>query len=206
MSDELYLSRLRFSLRDPTAQRILSDLYRLHRLIMSAFPTPSGRVLFRVEPEARNSEIAHVLVQGETRPVWSASQLPPGSAADAAKELRTTFEPGRRFRFRVLANPTLKKSAGQGKQGKRLGVATEDAQRSWFARKAGDGGFALVGILNIDNGNIESRKGEKTLTFRSVRFEGVLEVKEPGLFSAALRNGLGSAKGMGFGLLSLAPL
>lgn len=41
--------------------------------------------------------------------------------------------------------------------------------------------------------------------FLAVRFDGLLEVTDPGKFLETLRAGIGSAKGFGFGLLSLAP-
>jgi CRISPR system Cascade subunit CasE len=41
--------------------------------------------------------------------------------------------------------------------------------------------------------------------FYAVRFEGLLEVTDPGLFLEMLQDGVGSAKGFGFGLLSLGP-
>jgi len=38
-----------------------------------------------------------------------------------------------------------------------------------------------------------------------VRYEGLLQVTDPHLLVEAVRAGIGSAKGFGFGLLSLAP-
>ena len=38
----------------------------------------------------------------------------------------------------------------------------------------------------------------------AVRFEGVLQVVDPVAFQQTLRRGIGSAKGFGFGLLSIA--
>lgn len=42
--------------------------------------------------------------------------------------------------------------------------------------------------------------------FSAARFDGVLQITDAVAFRAALENGIGSAKGFGFGLLSLAPL
>ena len=42
------------------------------------------------------------------------------------------------------------------------------------------------------------------MTHQAVRFEGVLQVVDPVAFQQTLRCGIGSAKGFGFGLLSLA--
>ncbi|MEW6230411.1 MAG: type I-E CRISPR-associated protein Cas6/Cse3/CasE, partial [Bacillota bacterium] len=40
---------------------------------------------------------------------------------------------------------------------------------------------------------------------RSVRYDGVLRVKDPTLFKKALFGGIGPGKAFGFGLLSVAP-
>jgi hypothetical protein len=42
------------------------------------------------------------------------------------------------------------------------------------------------------------------MNFLSVQFDGVLEVKNPESLLSTIFNGFGSAKGLGFGLLSLA--
>jgi len=46
---------------------------------------------------------------------------------------------------------------------------------------------------------------ERRMRFVSAQFDGILQVREPELLLKALRNGIGSGKGLGFGLLSLAP-
>ena len=45
-----------------------------------------------------------------------------------------------------------------------------------------------------------------TQTHFAVLFEGVLEVNDPALLEKAIQEGIGSGKGFGFGLLSLAPV
>ena len=37
-------------------------------------------------------------------------------------------------------------------------------------------------------------------------FDGVLEVNDPDIFIKSIESGIGSAKGFGFGLLSIAPV
>jgi CRISPR system Cascade subunit CasE len=56
------------------------------------------------------------------------------------------------------------------------------------------------------NGHIH-RSAEEThpLCLLAVRFDGLLQVADPARLQAALRQGIGSGKGLGFGLLSLAP-
>jgi CRISPR system Cascade subunit CasE len=49
------------------------------------------------------------------------------------------------------------------------------------------------------------RSAQGGQTHVPVLFEGVLRVNDPAKLIEAVRNGIGSAKGYGFGLLSLAP-
>jgi CRISPR system Cascade subunit CasE len=44
----------------------------------------------------------------------------------------------------------------------------------------------------------------RKMTHLAVQFDGVLEVTDPAKFLETVRQGIGSAKGFGFGLLSLA--
>ena len=52
----------------------------------------------------------------------------------------------------------------------------------------------------------EDENEGKRATFNSVRFMGDVKVKDTGALRDALEAGLGSAKGYGFGLLSLRPV
>ena len=49
-------------------------------------------------------------------------------------------------------------------------------------------------------------RAKRDLTLFGVRFDGVLAVTDPDALTGAVRQGIGPAKGFGFGLLSLAPL
>ena len=50
-----------------------------------------------------------------------------------------------------------------------------------------------------------TKNGHTDGRFFAMRFDGLLGVTDPVQFLEALRAGIGSAKGFGFGLLSLAP-
>ena len=99
---------------------------------------------------------------------------------------------------------------GGGKKHKaRLGIFKEEDQQKWLEHKLESAGAALVSV-NIVNEQfargklfIEKEK-EKRMNFLSVQFDGVLEVRDPNNLVNTIFNGFGSAKGLGFGLLSLA--
>ena len=230
----MFLSKLELSIRQVLVRRDLASPYDMHKTLLSRgfdglTKEQIGRVLFRVDTDYR-SKLSVLLVQSETRPDWS--KLPEGYLASQADS--KTFDPqfhiGQKLRFRLRANPTKRVAAknerlGSVMLGKRVGLTTETEQIKWLLHKA-EGGFTLPGgwvpakhpeteepILlpnfrvdvvpegRIRNGKVGHREG----AFIAIRFEGVLNVADPVAFRTILENGIGTAKGYGFGLLSVAP-
>jgi CRISPR system Cascade subunit CasE len=194
----MYLSKLSL---DPRSRQVVSELnnrYQLHRTVMSAFdPEEPGRVLYRLEqPRARPP---HLLVQSPGPPDWSHVagerylRAPP-----ECKEFTPAFHGGQRLLFRLRANPTVKR------EGSRLGLLEDEDQRHWLERKGKANGFDPLDFRNTPEGFLRMERDSRTLTFYSVLYEGILQVHYPQEFLAALRSGLGPAKGFGFGLLSAA--
>jgi CRISPR system Cascade subunit CasE len=178
----------------------------MHRTILRAFPAAHasgpGRVLFRLEP-ARPGCPPTVLVQSDKRPDWSALAAIPGYLLAAeTKEVQLDLRQGQRLRFRLRANPTVKRD------GKRLGLLREEDQRRWLVRKADLCGFRPLDFLTrhvVWRTSLPSGADKPApQTHLSVDYEGVLEVTDPGRLEAAVARGIGPAKAYGLGLLSLA--
>lgn len=131
-----------------------------------------------------------------------------------------TFPVGRRLAFRLRANPTRKiatstkaqRLAGQKSNGRRVPLTKPEAQTVWLQRKAGAGGFKLLrtGITQVKSSlqNADGHKAEGKSTHRitlfGVQYEGILEVTDTQKFFQTLCSGIGPAKGLGMGLLSIA--
>lgn len=186
-------------------------------------------VLFRADADPRSGRIA-VLVQSQVEPDWS--QLPKDYLLNDFDELDNpalkrvdaaygSLVAGIRLRFRLRANPTRRvsqKSAGEKSNGfgKRVEIYGEEKQLDWLHRKGEQHGFKLLATRinpNIPNaranpeGKVIGRRGrsDSPMKFGSVLFEGELEITNDESFKEALRNGIGSGKAFGFGLLSIAP-
>jgi CRISPR system Cascade subunit CasE len=211
----MYLSQL---VLDPKARCVLDDLanpYQLHRTLMSAFPAElpaDERVLFRVERQHRQPYLA-VLVQSHTCPEWDGLNQKGYLLLPAAvKEFQLMPRLNQVFRFRLLANPTRRLKAdhkGDGKQdGPRIGLTRVEDQIAWLDRKGEMHGFRVLNVQTVKEAQPESWKHEAgknhRISHQAVRFDGTLQVTDLGAFSKALENGIGSGKGFGFGLLSLA--
>lgn len=168
---------------------------------MKAFPEqiePDERVLFRIEGPTELGIV--VLVQSQHCPDWSAMGVSNNYLAEwpSTKEYHPQFESGEQYRFRLLANPTRKV------KGKRLGEIGEDRAMNWLSRKSESNGFRVDGAIPNDRGFVRIQAGERNMTMYSVLFDGALTVTDPVLFKKAHEDGIGSGKGFGFGMLSLA--
>lgn len=223
----MYLSRLILNPRSRQVQRELADPYEMHRTISRSFrkekfrDNESSGILFRVDLNPKMG-IPTLLVQSKEKPDWDylrtirkdylldENSLPPGMENSAWKEINMQLHTGQALAFRLRANPTVKKDREGKKQGQRVGVINEENQRAWLKRKLESAGAALVAV-NISNGQLLrgklfiEKEDDKRMRFLSVQFDGILKVKDPAVLQATLQAGIGSGKGLGFGLLSLAP-
>lgn len=210
----MYLSRLTLNVRNRQVQKELANCYEFHRTLMSAFPAalpPGERVLYRLETDAR-SALAMVLVQSASLPDWSA--LPAGYSLKApeCKPFAPLLQAGQVLRFRLLANPTRKTKRppkeGQEPEPWRVGLLKDEEQQAWLQRKAADHGFALNSVQMAAHPDVTgfTYQGEtrRRITFQAVLFDGVLTIRDAQALASAVQNGIGSGKGFGFGLLSLA--
>ena len=216
----MYLSQLILNPRSRQVRSEVSQPYEMHRTLMRAFPPATqggpGRVLFRLESHTQPGQVGlKVLVQSDLEPDWAWLEdapdylLPGLDPNPASKHFEPSFQPGQRLAFRLRANPTVKRKFPGEERSKRIGLYTEEEQRDWLARKGEQGGFALLSVTINGEGNVGGkihRPDEQShdLNLLAVRFEGLLQVTDPALFLETVQQGIGSGKGLGFGLLSLA--
>jgi len=220
----MYLSRLILNPRSRQVQRELADPYEMHRTICRAFPNanfkdnePSG-ILFRVDLHPKTG-VPTLLVQSLQPPDWShllsnrkdylldEAALPLGVENPAWKEVNLQLHRGQRLAFRLRANPTkrLKENA------KRIGLFREEDQLSWLERKIESAGGQLIsahvtGKAELRGKLFTEKDDARRMRFVSAQFDGVLQIKDPESFANYLTAGIGSGKGLGFGLLSIAPV
>lgn len=206
----LHLSRL---ILNPYSRQVASEItnaYEMHRTIMQAFPYEQdggpGRVLFRVD--ADQFAVPMILVQSEKKPDWSflstKDYLAKLEDNPAVKICDPRFRKGQRLHFLLRANPTIRKKFEVEGSGKRIGLYKEAEQAEWLQKKAKAGGFDPIAFSIISRGKQISRRDGKQNVHLSVDFTGILEVIDPELFLETIKTGIGSGKGYGFGLLSVA--
>lgn len=193
----MYLSKITLN-NSRAALNWFSNPYRVHQRLAMACEQ-DARILFRLE---QNDNGMIILVQSHTCPNWEKAFGDLHMLAQPVewKPFELKLEPGCRLRFRLTANPTVKRD------GRRLGILDEEKQVEWLSRKLKAGGAQLAACRIIENAFQRSRKSgeDEAQVHWKVTYEGLLEVVDPGLFAGLLANGIGPAKGFGFGLLSLA--
>lgn len=202
--NQLHLSRLILNPRSKEARRDLANPYELHRTLARAFApdeeTAPARFLWRLEATA-NWQQPQLLVQSQTEGNWGPLRDLPYYLQGEVQEKRFApeqwLEQGRSYRFRLQANPTVTRD------GKRRGLCSEEEQLAWLARQGERHGFSLVHALVSSSVMQHGRKGASRLSVLTATFEGYLQVVEPDVLRAALCAGIGPAKSLGCGLLSL---
>lgn len=227
----MQLHRITLNPRSKAARRDLADPYQMHATLCRAFfpqdtPSPPGALLWRLEPEADRDGQPRVLIQSQVLPEWSPlyesgwlAVAEPG--IDLVQKLSLdALTVGQTFRFRLRANPC------KTQQGKRLGLLHLDAQQTWLVRKGQQHGFALPSAdmsdffdfrdspkgqpypdvrISQDQMLVGRRHDGSTIRVFSVLYEGRLVVSDPAQLRAAIQKGIGHAKVMGLGLLSVVP-
>lgn len=222
--------------RPRPARLWLRDIYRVHQRLSMAFPSdeqkrcdadnlqpfkpdgytqnnahrnPQRGFLFRIDPIMGRNPV--VVVQSAIKPDWGYAFHNAGDflAADPQTQaLQTDFNKGQRLRFRLLANPTKRDK----ESGRRLPADSFD---DWLQSRSTKNGFALdADALQMQLGYVSLFKPKwrrepeqkRAIRLRSVRYEGILTVQQPDDFKDALIGGFGTAKGFGFGLMSVQPI
>ena len=208
----VYLSKLQPDPRAKQARNDLSSAYQMHATLCRAFCEPDQtppRFLWRLE-EGRQ-QVPTVLLQSRDLPDWNRLEARfPGylGEVESKKVPLEQLEQDQVLRFRVQANPTVShKAHPDDKRGKRTALTSETDQLEWLEKQGLRGGFEP-----FDFGVVQSEKlrlykhhsGGAPITLQSVRFEGRVSITDLERFLITLEEGIGHAKALGFGLLSIA--
>lgn len=206
------------------------DSYAWHQKLWECFPDcPEAEREFmtRIDPLEGAFRLWVLSRHCPVCPAWCPED------AFELKEVAPSFLSHRFYVFDLKANPTkaliqrdkngqpLLTANGKRKRGKRVSLTDPDELRNWLVRKGGarcrdaetneevPGGFRVVPDKPLEiTPMVEShfRKKDQSAYHGGVRFRGTLEVTNREYFIKSYQEGIGSAKGFGFGLLLLAPV
>ncbi|KOT61228.1 MULTISPECIES: type I-E CRISPR-associated protein Cas6/Cse3/CasE [Streptomyces] len=211
------LTQILPNLRYPAVRRDLADYPALHHTLMRLVPDGLGPqprqqagLLFRLETDARQPVL---LIQTTLTPALE--RLPRGYRPARTRDLApllNTLTPGRQVRYRITANPSVRRRrpppgiptppGPPPRHGTVTALHGEDAA-AWWRRRATGAGLNLL-TLSM-HGRPFRRTGGPGPYHRLVQYDGTARITDPALLADALCTGIGKAKPYGAGLLSLAP-
>lgn len=170
-------------------------MYQWKNLIWKAFSSKERDFLFRLEEQDSNYT---VLILSGQRP----SVLSFGSWE--LKIIPNNFYDQPYYQFSIRVNCAIKKACFENGEKKRQGIRVPASDvYEWFKKKGEVNGFKLRSVRTDRINKYISYIGEQKLTHDGADLGGVLEVTDKMAFKNAAINGLGPAKGFGFGLFLL---
>jgi len=196
MAETLILTRLALK-RDRWALQFAGNRYGVHAQLAAVWEG-EPRLLWRLEhPDAWTTQI---LVQAAAPA--SAAALEQIWSIQKTDELcfPVALVAGGLYRFRLQANVVTCSARSH----KRLAVTKQLDQQQWLERQLATHGAALKGLeVQQASWHASYNKDVAPLVHFRVLFQGVLMAMQADRLERAVRCGIGPAKGLGFGLLSL---
>lgn len=220
----MYLSHVPLNPARRTTRQLVSSRQRLHAAVLGCLPPghrDMGRALWRLDAGDQHQLDLWIVspVPPSFEPLieqagWTAT---PNCRTASYRRLLDSIAAGQSWVFRLEANPTISIRVDEGARGKRIPLVKREDQVEWLLKRQAALGFrVVVGTHDSPNLSLSQRRehrfdrrrdGQKDpVTILSVRFDGVLTVTEPEALRRALTHGVGSGKGYGCGLMTLAKL
>jgi CRISPR system Cascade subunit CasE len=156
--------------------------------------------LFRIDPQPGGGAV--ILTQSSREPDWEYAFHNARFLLAASPEVKSYdpfFIAGKRLRFALRANPVKRLKS----DGNRVPLVTEESLEAWLRRKL-DGAAEPLEIQVLGKNHEYFKKGGVLGKLSTVLYSGTLEVKDPAIMTRLVQEGVGPAKGLGCGLLTLA--
>lgn len=192
-----------------SAQRYrLNDSYAWHKAVWDAFPGQPDRKrdhLTRLDRIRDEFRLLILSPDPPVRPSWSDDWQ--------TKEISPSYFHAKRYHFQLCANPTKKVASvladgSLRKNGRRVPLTRREDLVVWMERKAEQSGFAVgaASLHAVPRGREYFLKQGRLGLHNAIEFQGMLVVLDREQFYEAFRQGIGSAKAFGFGLLMPVPI
>ncbi|MFV0534003.1 MAG: type I-E CRISPR-associated protein Cas6/Cse3/CasE [Cumulibacter sp.] len=216
----MYLTHMALNPQRRSTRTLVESPQRLHAAVLSSFvpgTANQGRILWRLDsPERKRLDLYIVSpVQPSleamadqagwpSQPVWRTADYSP---------LLERLEANQRWVFRLRANPVRSVRPQEGGRGSRVSLLRVEEQVNWLLTRSAKLGFTVVPGEHGPNVKVTEVRTEKfrrggpesrLVTLGTAAFEGVMDVTDPQRLRQSLVLGIGSAKGYGCGLMTLA--
>lgn len=207
------LTKLEFIPDHPMTINLITDQYALHQSVYELVKNDDGRsrILYRLETalDAYQRVVPSVLIQHrpEISPKMDARIL--SCCTCTTKSSFLELQENHYYYFRLRANPVKSMDlATRGARGKKVELGSDEERQEWLKRKFRERSVTLESVNMVKEPETRMRKyvqGKRNdITIAGVLYNGVMKVEDPDNAISLLSEGLGRAKGFGFGLLSVA--
>jgi CRISPR system Cascade subunit CasE len=225
----MYFSRMPLNPQRRSTKDLIASPQRMHAAVLAGFlpgASARGRVLWRLDADSQHE--LNLLVISPEPPSFEALVEQAGWSANPVWQtvdytgFLDKLSQEQRWVFRLVANPVRSvRPAGTGLgpkgRGARVPLVRESDQIDWLVKRGAQHGFSVVAGASAGpnlkvTGSRRVRFGRnsdgetRTVTLQAAQFDGVMEVTDPVDLRKALTAGIGSGKGYGCGLLTLARL
>ncbi len=191
----MYSTELILNQENLFAKRDVASRYEMHRSVAHLTEGATTRVLWRLDMQST----WRLTIQCEwpLEPQYVSRSMPGYAVSVRSAEVNRDFQEGDLLLFQLEANPTAERA------NKRRALLEPEDLRSWLERHVERAGCELINHVVLSRQAHQSYRKERLVTLNGVRFKGVLKVDDPKGLGYVVESGVGSAKGYGFGLLSL---
>ena len=204
----MYLSRVQLAMDNRNTMLALADSNHFHGALESCFSYTESRKLWRID-NVNGTMYLLVLSQEEPNLSPFCKQFSPSQDSWETKDYTPLLENLKAdtiWRFRLTSNPTISHRTDKDKRGKVLAHITTEYQRKWLIERSEKNGFQLFeNDFNVTGNKWQRfiKKDGRYVTFLSVTYEGLLNIKDVDLFRKVLTEGLGRGKAYGMGLMTV---
>ena len=196
-------SMLKLSSSDCKALK-LEDAYSVHRVVYSLFPKRSKEEPrdFLFADKGGDFTGRQILIFSQRKP------LEPEHGKIETKEIPESFLACAHYGFEVTLNPVTRNGPSQTT----TPIKGAENLTNWFIKKTPIWGFSVepeslqvcrMGVVNFDK-NKDGKTFEQT--HNTATFIGKLTVTDRQSFIKSFKEGIGKARGFGFGLLQIVPI
>ena len=228
----MFLSRMYLNPQRRETRKLVASPQAMHAAVLASFPPDvqsgdgKGRVLWRLDQEGHTLSL-YIVSPG--KPSFEHLQQQAGWENEESWAIRDyapvldSISRGKRFRFRLDANPVRSVHDPDTGKVKRFAHVTATQQREWLIERADSMGVKFLPAdtssrLDSTDENSDKavtvsrreimkfRRNNALVTIARAQFDGVLEVTDAEKFLYVLTNGIGRAKSYGCGLMTLAPI
>lgn len=207
----MYLTRMELDTKRRNTMRWMASPSMIHGTVESAFSGARERHLWRMD--TLNGKV-YLLILSETVPDLTEAvkaygvDLPQSWQSKNYGTLLDRVTSGSRWRFRLVANPTVSVQEKPGKRGSVKACIKLDDQYKWLLDRADRHGFSVQpNAFQIadtrwhifEKGTTERHR----VSLFSATYEGALLVTNGEKFKEMLTNGIGRGKAYGMGLMTI---